>query len=95
VPPIYQPEVGARVVLHAALVRKRRREYWVGVSTVKAIVGQKIVPVLLDKYLGKNEYESQQRETSDSSSRPHNLWHPVNSGRSASSIRRARSHLQP
>src|SRR5215472_11069765 len=65
VPPIYEPEVGARMVVHAALVDCPRREYWVGGSTVKAILGQKTVPGLLDKYLGKNGYESQQRDIED------------------------------
>ena len=77
VPPIYEPEVGARVVLYAALTSSPRREYWVGGSTVKAIVGQKIFPGLLDKYLGKTSYKSQQRQTEDTPTRPHNLWHPV------------------
>ena len=44
VPPIYDPEVGAAVVLHAAQTSYVRREYWVGGSTVKAIVAQKFVP---------------------------------------------------
>jgi NAD(P)-dependent dehydrogenase (short-subunit alcohol dehydrogenase family) len=77
VPPIYQPEVGARVVVHAAHTRRPRREYWVGGSTVKAIVGQKFVPGLLDLYLGKTGYKAQQREESDSPERAHNLWQPV------------------
>lgn len=80
VPPIYEPEVGARMVLHAAVTSSPRREYWVGGSTVKAIVGQKIVPGLLDMFLGKKGYESQQQDTPDSADRPHNLWHPVNNG---------------
>lgn len=79
VPPIYEPEVGARMVVHAALVDSPRREYWVGGSTVKAILGQKVVPGLLDKYLGKNGYKSQQRDIEDPSDRPHNLWQPVSS----------------
>ncbi len=80
VPPIYEPEVGAQVVLHAALARCPRREYWVGGSTVKAIMAQRIVPGLLDRYLGKNGYESQQRETEDSPDRRNNLWGPVTNG---------------
>ena len=51
VPPIYEPEVGARMVVHAALSPSPRREYWVGGSTVKAILGQKVAPGLLDAYL--------------------------------------------
>jgi NAD(P)-dependent dehydrogenase (short-subunit alcohol dehydrogenase family) len=77
VPPIYKPEVGARVVLHAALTSSPRREYWVGGSTVKAIVGQKFIPGLLDFYLGKTGYKSQQREEADSPDRPNNVWQPV------------------
>jgi len=77
VAPIYQPEVGARVVLHAALASSPRREYWVGGSTVKAILGQKLIPGLLDVYLGKTGYKGQQRETPDSPDRPDNVYQPV------------------
>ncbi|MBB6143078.1 NAD(P)-dependent dehydrogenase (short-subunit alcohol dehydrogenase family) [Silvibacterium bohemicum] len=77
VPPIYEPEVGARVILHAALTSSPRREYWVGGSTVKAIFGQKFIPGLLDLYLGKTGYKAQQREEPDSPNRPNNVWHPV------------------
>ena len=77
VPPIFEPEVGARVVLHAATTRFPRREYWVGASTVKAILGQMIVPGLLDRYLGKTGYDAQQRNERDSPDRPNNLWDPA------------------
>jgi NAD(P)-dependent dehydrogenase (short-subunit alcohol dehydrogenase family) len=77
VPPIYEPEVGARVVRHAALCRSPRREYWVGGSTVQAILGQKIIPGLLDRYLGKTGYKAQQRDQKDSPDRPNNLWQPI------------------
>lgn len=77
VPPIYKPEVGASVVVHVAFTRRPRREYWVGGSTVKAIVGQKFIPGLLDLYLGKTGYKTQQREEPDSPERPNNLWQPV------------------
>jgi NAD(P)-dependent dehydrogenase (short-subunit alcohol dehydrogenase family) len=60
VPPIYEPEVTARVVVAAALAKRPRREYWVGAPTVMAIVGQQFVPGLLDRYLGKTGYASQQ-----------------------------------
>lgn len=77
VPPIYEPEVGARVVRHAVLCRSPRREYWVGGSTVQAILGQKLIPGLLDRYLGKTGYKAQQRPLKDSPDRPNNLWQPV------------------
>jgi len=50
VPPIFQPEVGARAVYWAA--HHHRRELFVGSSTVAAIMGQKFIPGLLDEYLG-------------------------------------------
>lgn len=80
VPPIYAPEVGARMVVHAATTPHVRREYWVGGSTVKAILGQKIVPGLADRYLGKTGYDSQQRDVEDPPGRPDNLWQPVANG---------------
>ena len=52
VPPIYQPEVCAEVVVAAGYARRPRREYWVGLPTAEAIVGQRLVPGLLDVYLG-------------------------------------------
>lgn len=60
VPPIYDPELAAKVVVEAGLARSPRREYWVGTPTVLAIVGQKFIPGLLDLYLGKTGYKSQQ-----------------------------------
>jgi NADP-dependent 3-hydroxy acid dehydrogenase YdfG len=59
VPPIYQPEVIARAVLHVA--DHPARELWVGWSTVKAILGQRLFPGLLDRYLGRIGYRAQQR----------------------------------
>jgi hypothetical protein len=60
VPPIFEPELAAEVVVAAGLAENPRREYWVGSPTVMAIVGQKIIPGLLDRYLGKSGYKSQQ-----------------------------------
>src|SRR5665213_4422527 len=75
VPPIFEPEVTARVVVAAGLTKKPRREYWVGMPTVAAIVGQKFIPGLLDRYLGKTGYKSQQipNEPKDPSA-PNNLY---------------------
>jgi NAD(P)-dependent dehydrogenase (short-subunit alcohol dehydrogenase family) len=63
VPPIYQPEVAAEAIYWAA--HHNRRELYVGMSTVKAIVGNKIVPGLLDRFLGRNGYEAQQYDGYD------------------------------
>ncbi len=77
VPPIFQPEVAARVVVHAAETDRPRREYWVGSSTVEAIVGQVFIPGLLDRYLGHTGYEAQQIDVPDNSDRPNNLWNYI------------------
>jgi NAD(P)-dependent dehydrogenase (short-subunit alcohol dehydrogenase family) len=79
VPPIYQPEVAARAVL-AAAAHPRRREYWVGGSTVATIVGNRIAPPLLDRYLARSGYQSQQ--TGKQTERgPGNLWEPLDGPR--------------
>lgn len=61
VPPIYQPEVIAEAAVRSAL--RPRREVWIGWSTTKAIVGQRLIPGLLDRYLARNAWESQQTES--------------------------------
>ena len=58
VPPIFQPEVAADAIVHAA--HHYRREWYVGLSTVEAIVGNKIVPAIGDRYLGETGYDAQQ-----------------------------------
>ena len=75
VPPIFQPEVAARAIYWAA--HHRRREVWVGGSTVAAIVGQKFIPGLLDRYLGKTGFASQQHDGPEDPDRPNNLWESV------------------
>ncbi|MBO0864271.1 MAG: short-chain dehydrogenase, partial [Mycobacterium sp.] len=76
VPPIYQPEVAARGVLHA-LDHPRRKQYWVGASTVGTIAGQRLVPALLDRYLARTGFDSQQTDQGVSPERPANLWEPA------------------
>jgi short-subunit dehydrogenase len=57
VAPIYQPEVPARAIV--AALHPDRREVWVGLPTVKAIVANKLAPGLLDRYLAKKGYSGQ------------------------------------
>ena len=76
VPPIYQPEVAARAIYYAAH-HPRRREYYAGWSTVKAIFGNKLAPSFADHYLARKGYESQQYDGPEDPNRPDNLWHPV------------------
>ncbi|MFE0948995.1 SDR family oxidoreductase [Streptomyces mutabilis] len=75
VAPVYQPEVAAEAVLHAA-DRPERREYWVGGSTVATLLGQKLAPGLLDRYLARTGYDGQQTGEPVDPSRPVNLWKP-------------------
>ncbi|MCG8968097.1 SDR family oxidoreductase [Streptomyces sp. CL12-4] len=76
VAPVYQPEVAAEAVLHAA-DHPERREYWVGGSTVATLLGQKLAPGLLDRYLARTGYDSQQTDDPVDPSRPVNLYEPV------------------
>src|SRR5690242_13221404 len=75
VPPIFQPEVAAEAIVHAAL--HPRREYWIGAPTVAAITGQKFIPGMLDRYLGNTGYDSQQYDGLADPKRPNNLWEPL------------------
>lgn len=75
VPPIFQPEVGARAIYWAA--HHSRREIYAGWPTVEAIVGNKVAPGLLDRYLGKTGFASQQTSEPEDPNRPDNLWKPV------------------
>ncbi|MBF8170809.1 SDR family oxidoreductase [Streptomyces olivaceus] len=76
VAPVYQPEVAAEAVLHAA-DHPERREYWVGGSTVATLLGQMLFPGLLDRYLGRTGYDGQQTGRPVDASRPVNLYEPA------------------
>jgi short-subunit dehydrogenase len=75
VPPIFQPEVGAEAIVYAA--DHEREEMYVGFPAVKAIVGNRIAPRLLDHYLAHAGFRSQQTGEPEDPDRPDNLWHPV------------------
>src|SRR5437660_577975 len=75
VPPIFQPEVAAEAIYFAA--HNPRREFYVGLPSVKAIVANKIAPGLLDHFLARTGYESQQYNGPDDPNRPDTLWQPV------------------
>jgi NAD(P)-dependent dehydrogenase (short-subunit alcohol dehydrogenase family) len=81
VPPIYQPEVIAGAVLYAA--KHAPRELWIAGSTIKAIVGQRVFPGLLDRYLARTGYASQQTDQPVSPNRKDNLYEPVPGDRGA------------
>jgi hypothetical protein len=76
VPPIYQPEVAARLIYHAAH-HPHKREYYASWSVLKAIFGNKLAPSYADHYLAKNGYDSQQYDGAADPNRPDNLYQPL------------------
>jgi NAD(P)-dependent dehydrogenase (short-subunit alcohol dehydrogenase family) len=76
VPPIYQSEVAARGVVHAA-DHPLRRQYWVGATTAATVLANKFVPALLDRYLARTGYDSQQTSEKVQPGRPGNLFEPL------------------
>ncbi len=76
VPPIYQPEVAAQGVVFAA-DHPERKEHWVGASTVGTIVAQKFAAPVLDRYLARTGYDSQQTKEAADPGQPTNLCQPV------------------
>jgi NAD(P)-dependent dehydrogenase (short-subunit alcohol dehydrogenase family) len=75
VPPIYQPEVAARAIVWAA--DHPRREWWVGASTAATLIANAVAPGVLDRYLARTGYDSQQTDEPERPDRPANLWEPV------------------
>jgi short-subunit dehydrogenase len=75
VPPIYQPEVAADAIYWAA--HQRRREVYVGTSSVITILGNKVAPWLADRYLARTGYDSQQTDQPVDPNRPDYLYEPV------------------
>lgn len=73
VPPIYQPEVAARAVLHAA--RTGDRSLLVSTTSTRTVLADRFVPGALDHLLAHTGYDGQM------SSRPlpdgDNLWEPL------------------
>ena len=61
VPPIYQPEVAADAIVYAA-DHPRRREYWVGGSTAATLMANAVAPGMLDRYLARTGFRSQQTD---------------------------------
>jgi NAD(P)-dependent dehydrogenase (short-subunit alcohol dehydrogenase family) len=93
VPPIFQPEVGAEAVVYAAL-HPGRRDLTVGASTLEAIWGNRVAPKVLDRYLARTGYRSQQTGEPEQPGRPDNLWTPLpgDHGAHGAFDSRARAH---
>lgn len=74
VPPIYQPEIAAEAVLWAA--KHAPKELSVGRSTVLALTANRISAGLVDHYLARTGYDSQQLAEPVDPDRRDNLWNP-------------------
>jgi NAD(P)-dependent dehydrogenase (short-subunit alcohol dehydrogenase family) len=81
VPPIYQPEVAAAAILHAA--DHGGRERWIGRATIATILGERVAPALLDRYLARTGIDAQQTDEPVPAGRPDNLEHPLPGDRGA------------
>jgi NAD(P)-dependent dehydrogenase (short-subunit alcohol dehydrogenase family) len=92
VPPVFQPEVGAAAVVYAA--SHPRQEMYVGFPAVKAILGNRLAPRVLDRYLAHTGFDAQQTDEPEDPARPDNLWAPAPGSQAAHGRfdRRSRRH---
>ena len=75
VAPVYQPEIAARAIVWAA--HHRRREHWVGFSTVYTILGNRVAPWFADRYLARTAVKGQQTSQPLEPGRPDYLFSPL------------------
>lgn len=75
VAPIFEPEVPARAIYFAAT--HKRRDVWLGFSSVKAILGNRVAPGLIDRYLAKAGYSGQLTDEPTPANAPSNLFEAV------------------
>jgi NAD(P)-dependent dehydrogenase (short-subunit alcohol dehydrogenase family) len=74
VPPIFQPEIVAQAIYDVS--RHPRREVFLGWPSIKAIMGQKLMPGLADRYLASRGYDGQLTDAPNPDP-PANLYAPV------------------
>jgi NAD(P)-dependent dehydrogenase (short-subunit alcohol dehydrogenase family) len=71
VPPIYAPEAVAETIVRAAI--EGPRELWVGGPTIRAIMGNAVMPGTLDRIAARKAWKGQMTDE-PSRSRPDNLF---------------------
>jgi NAD(P)-dependent dehydrogenase (short-subunit alcohol dehydrogenase family) len=81
VPPIFQPEVAAEAIVWSS--HHERRSLWVGWPTAKAIVGNALVPGLIDRLLARGGYDAQQTDEAAPPDRRDSLFAPLPGDRGA------------
>ncbi len=72
---VYQPEVAASAIWKAA--HSSRKQWIVGAPAYQAIVGDKLISPLLDRYLARGGIEAQQDDQPLDPDRKDNLFEPV------------------
>jgi NAD(P)-dependent dehydrogenase (short-subunit alcohol dehydrogenase family) len=72
---LYQPEVAARAIWKAA--HSKRKEWIVGMPAYQAILGEKLMSPLVDRYLARNAVDAQQDDHPLEPGRKDNLFEPV------------------
>lgn len=75
VAPVYEPEVPANAICAAA--HERKREVWLGKSSIEIILGNLLVPGLIDRYLARTAYQGQSTGRKVGPHRRDNLMEPV------------------
>jgi len=77
VAPVFQPEAIAQAVFDAT--RRPSREVWIGLSTLKVILGNMLLPAFLDRYLARIAFTGQETAQPVLPDRSDNLLTPVHS----------------
>jgi len=77
VAPVVEPEVIGSAVFD--LIHTPRREVWIGLSTLKVILGNMALPAFLDRYLAHAAFNGQKMPQPVSPERKDNLMEPVTS----------------
>lgn len=72
---VYQPEVAAEAIWKAA--HSNRKEWIVGAPAYQAILGNKLISPLLDRYLARTGIEGQQDRQPVEADRKDNLFEPA------------------
>jgi NADP-dependent 3-hydroxy acid dehydrogenase YdfG len=70
-PPVYQPEVAAHAIVWAA--EHPRRELLLGWPTLLGILGQRLAPGLMDRYLATRAWDGQMSDDPGRPGKPDNL----------------------
>ncbi|HEX3328582.1 MAG TPA: SDR family oxidoreductase [Gaiellales bacterium] len=81
VSPIYEPEIAANAIVHSAF--HPRREIWVGAPTFLTILAERVAPSLVDRYLAKTGFSSQQTDHDLDPDGHDNLFDAVDEDRGA------------